>query len=227
MNSLFYGDPGSGKTHLLGTAQDHPLTSPVLIIDCEAGVTTLRKRKDIDVKTIRSISELVGVHKELYDNPGYYKSVGLDSLTELQRLDMIECMLEAYDRNPNRNKDEPSQREWTISGHHIRRIVRGFRDLPCHTFITALAATERDSNNVQQIFPSIPGKLKTEVPGFLDIVGYLRAVNEGNEIVRKMQFANTERVIAKDRTGELEGLMENPTIPEMFELIHNGGKTSA
>lgn len=211
---------------MCGTAQDHPLTSPVLIIDVEGGVTTLRKRKDIDVKRIKTIDQFVKVVNTLYESPGYYKTVCLDSLTELQRLDMKECMQEAHDRNPNRNPDEPSQREWTINGNHVRNFVRALRDLECNTIITALSQSERDpSSNVLLISPSVPGKLRNEVPGFMDIVGFLRAEVEGGEVVRRLQIAKTERVIAKDRTGELEDLIVNPTIPDMWDRIHtDGGK---
>ena len=48
INFLEYGDPGVGKTYLLGTAADDPRTSPVLIADIEGGLTTLRHRKDVD-----------------------------------------------------------------------------------------------------------------------------------------------------------------------------------
>ena len=65
LNMLIYGNPGVGKTTLLGTAQDHPETTPMLLIDVEAGVTTLRKRKDIDVITARSIQDIVEDRKSV------------------------------------------------------------------------------------------------------------------------------------------------------------------
>jgi hypothetical protein len=46
------------------------------------------------------------------------------------------------------------------------------------------------------------------------------ADNNGGTITRKIQFAQTRRVIAKDRTDSLGDVMENPTIPMMFNLIH-------
>ena len=45
LNVLIYGEPGVGKTWLCGTADDDKADKPVLFMDVEGGVTTLRKRK--------------------------------------------------------------------------------------------------------------------------------------------------------------------------------------
>ena len=117
LNFLVYGEPGAGKTYLLGTAEDHPDTHPVLILDVDGGVTTIRKRTGVDVIQVRSIDQIVAIHKELHENPGHYKTVGIDSLSELQKLDMRVVMKEAYERKPETTDiDVPSQREWGKSG---------------------------------------------------------------------------------------------------------------
>lgn len=222
LNILIYGDPGAGKTHLSATAQDDARTSPVLFIDVEGGTTTIRRRKDIDVRRIGSIAELIEIHKILVDeNDGYYKTVIIDSLTELQKLDMRDIMREVVQRRPDLDPDVPSMREWGKSAEHIRRIVRGFRDLPLNTIMTALSNVERDENGVVTFYPSLPGKLKMEVPGFMDIVGYLSAQIENDEAIRRIQFAKTKRVIAKDRTDSLDPFVDFPTIPALWETIHN------
>lgn len=221
LNFLVYGPAGVGKTFLLGTAQDHPETRPMLIIDVEGGVTTLRKRDDVDVIPARSIKDIVKIHKELHDRPGYYKTVGMDSLTELQKLDMQDIMREVVNARPDLNPDVPSQREWGISANHIRKIVRAFRDLQCNTIMTALVAEQRDSSNVLTYEPSLPGKLRQEVPGFFDVVGYYASDHEDGEIVRKLQVVGTRRVVAKDRTDALGDLVKNPTVPMLWDLIHS------
>src|SRR4051794_25214594 len=94
INLLVYGDPGCGKTYLSGTAADDPQTSPVLILDVEGGVTTLRGRsKNIEVVPIRSWVELNETYKKLYASQNSaktlmpYKTIVIDSLTELAALD--------------------------------------------------------------------------------------------------------------------------------------------
>lgn len=227
LNLLIYGHPGSGKTWLGGTAADSPLTSPMLVLDVEGGTTTLRHKSDIDVIQVRSPEHVKEIHDELrVNNNGFYKTVMIDSVTELCKLDMRSVMKEAAGKNPNQDIDVPSQREWGKSNEHIRRIVRAFRDLELNTIITALMISEKDEQTGQVTFyPSVPGKLKSEVPGFLDIVGYLHTSIEGEEITRVIQFAQTQKIRAKDRTSALGTKMLDPTIPDMWALIHpNGGK---
>lgn len=220
LNLLVYGPPGAGKTYLAGTAQDHPRTSPVLIVDIEGGVTTLRHRKDIDVARARTIQDIIDIHNKLHaSDGGGYGTVVLDSLTELQKLDMDSIMKEVHKARPDLDPDIPSMREWGKSSNRIRRIVRAYRDLPVNTIMTALVAEDRDNNNVLKFAPSLPGKLKSEVPGFMDIVGYYSTVQEDDEIQRKLQVLGTRRVIAKDRTSALGELVVNPTIPMMWEMI--------
>lgn len=224
LNMLVYGDPGVGKTSLAATAQDNEETSPVLFLDVEGGTTTIRKRSDIDVKRVQSIQDVVEVHQLLReDNDGYYKTCIIDSLSELQKLDMRDIMRELVQRRPDMDPDVPSQREWGKSGEHIRRIVRAYRDLPMHTIFTALVNIDKDENGVVTYEPLLPGKLKKEIPGFFDIVGYMSAVHENDEIVRRIQFVQTKRVKAKDRTDSLGDKVDFPTIPLLWQKINEKG----
>lgn len=225
-NFLVYGDPGTGKTTLAGTAQDHKETSPVLILDSEGGTASLRG-KAIDVVPIRRIlptkeepnNSLMGIYKLLEADPGYYKTIVIDSLTELQKQDMQDIMTELVTRRKDLDPDVPSQREWGKSIQHTRNIVRKFRDLPYHVIFTALAASKSDSEGTMEIFPSFPGKLAGEVPGFLDVVGYLHTREEKGVIERRLQVQPTRRVKAKDRLGIGGPVIVNPTIPEIWNAI--------
>jgi len=224
LNLLIYGHPGAGKTYLAGTAQDHEMTSPVLVLDVEGGTVTLRKRTGIDVIQVRSPQHMKEIHDSLRtDNNGYYKTVVIDSITELQKLDMREVMREMLQKRPDRDPDVPDKREWGISGEHIRRIIRAYRDLEMNTIFTALMVDYKDDKSGQVTFsPSLPGKLRNEVPGFIDIVGYLHVTVQGEEINRILQLQPTQKVMAKDRTASLGATLVNTTIPEMWDIIHNG-----
>ena len=228
LNLFVYGESGVGKTFLSGTAADDKRTSPVLFIDAEGGITTIKERKDIDVVTVRSMKQLEKVATQLGASVKagklYYSTIVVDSLTELADLDMRDVMREAYNRSPDKvDIDVPSPREWGKVRNHIRIIVRYFKDLPCHVIWTGhLSVQEADPDKgiPRKYYPGFAGKLAREIPGFMDIVGYYsqKSTNEG-VIIRSLQLQGTDRVIAKDRTKVLGQLIQDPTVPMIWDMI--------
>lgn len=222
---MFYGEPGVGKTHLLGTAQDHKDTSPLLVIDIDGGITTLRKRKDIDVIQVRSVDHLIGAYRDLFnaipsDGKRFpYGTVGIDTFSELQQLDLTEVMSKFSKVNDKIDPDIPDQRGYGKSGAHMRQLARAFRDLPCNVVLNCHSGTDRDNNMRMLIFPKLIGKLKVDIPGFLDIVGYYRAEANGDGVTRYMQFQKSETCIAKDRTGAFDPVEVDPTIPSLWDKL--------
>jgi hypothetical protein len=229
INLLLYGEVGTGKTYMIGTAEDDFRLRPVLVFDVEGGMTTLRKRSDVDVVSVRSIKELEDKYNKLYHSIRtgengkpeiYYKTIGIDSLTELADLDMRGVMREAYKRRPETvDIDVPSPREWGIVRNHMRLIVRAFKDLPCHVVLTAGLGVTSDDSEPAKFYPGFAGKLSREIPGFADIVGYYYAKNNMGKIDRYMQVVGTNRVVAKDRTQALGQTVENPSLSMIWDLI--------
>ena len=245
INMLLYGDPGVGKTYLCGTAMDHPGTSPVLYLDVDGGVTTLRQRQDLDVLPVRVIDDpnpespginqiyeklFASIHKDDKGNRRLetYNTVVIDRLDELADVDMRYIMRAAYARNPDKvDIDVPSPREYGINRSHIRKLVRAFRDLPCHVIFVAGVAARQEEGQPTKYFPGFSGKLQTEVPGFCDIVGYYYNDNSTGEVIRRLQFQGTRRVQAKDRTDSLGEFIDDPSIPLMWNLIHPAVQSKA
>lgn len=220
-NLGIYGPYGAGKTHLAGTAADSEMTAPMLLIDTEGGAATLRKKANIEVVTVRSIKELVDLHDELEENDCLgFKTVGIDSVTEIQKLDIMEVAQKEASANPREDPEVPSKRGWGKSGIHIRNIVRAYRDLPCHTIFTFMDQVREEADGVMATMPSLPGKLAGEIPGYLDVIGWLHAKEEKGEIERLLQVQPTRRVRAKDRLGLGAPVLSNPTIPSMWNTIY-------
>lgn len=228
MNLLIYGEPGVGKTHFLGTAQDHKDTSPLLILDVDGGVSTLRKRPDVDVVQVRSYNELVSQYRTLFDAVSEgklpYKTIGIDSLSEFAKLDIGEISKTFAAQNDKLDPDIPDMRAYGKSGNHIRRIVRAFRDLPCNVIFTCHTQNDRDNFNRLIYRPQLPGKLQVDIPGFLDIVGWLRSEVTDEGVTRYLQTQKTEVTIAKDRTNALDAVEMNPTIPQMWDKLTASNK---
>lgn len=230
MNALVYGEPGAGKTHFFGTCQDDPDNFlPALLVDIDGGIDTIRHRSGIDISPpIRSMDAVKDLYKEIAAQPDYYKSIGLDNITELQKLDMNDVMLEAKRTANNPDNVDiyvPSQREWGKSGERMRIIIRAFRDLPCHTIALAHIEEREDKlTKVPRLWPSMPGKLRHELAGFFSVVGYLSTYEEEGKVYRQIQFTKTKRVQAKDRFQALPDVMpENPTLPQIWKLIQESG----
>jgi hypothetical protein len=224
MNIFLYGEPGVGKTFFLGTAEDDERLRPILIFDVEGGMMTLRDKPGIDIIKVRSISEVEDKYNMLYhsikDGKLPWKSMGIDSLTELADLDMRKVMKDAYNRNPDRvDIDVPSPREWGIVRNHIRLITRAFKDLPCHFICTGALGIDQRENEPDKYRPGFAGKLVREVPGFFDVVGYYRSRNRGGEINRTLQVVGSDRVLAKDRTKVLGQAVDNPTLTSMWDTV--------
>lgn len=231
LNAIIYGEPGAGKTHFYGTCELDPENFlPALAIDIDGGVddTLVGKFDKVDTKSVRSMEELKALYKEIAAEPDYYKSISIDNISELQKIDMNAVMLEAKATAQNPDNVDiyvPSPREWGKSGERMRIIVRAFRDLPCHTICLAHVEEKEDKlTKIPRLWPSMPGKLRHELAGFFSVVGYLSTYDENQEVYRKIQFAKTNRVQAKDRFQALPPVMKpNPTLPEIWQLIRESG----
>lgn len=234
LNAMFYGEPGVGKTYLLGTAQDHKATSPLLVIDIDGGIATLRRRKDIDVIQVRSVKQLIAAYQDLFnaipsDGKKFpYGTIGIDTFSELQQLDLREVMKAFARINDKIDSDVPDQRGYGKSGVHMRDLCRAFRDLPCNVIFNCHSQSDRDNNMKMIHFPKLVGKLRIDIPGFVDIVGYYRAEADADGVKRLMQFQKTDTVIAKDRLDAFDPVEINPTIPSLWDKLQltNEGTSS-
>lgn len=233
LNILVYGDPGVGKTRFAGSASLVEELCPVLVLDFEGGTLSLAEDyPDVHVWPDREEGEvpdwkaMVEMYTWLYDkNP--YRTIVIDSLTEIQKFCMKVVMAEmkAKPENANRDPEVGSFKEWNKQLERLRSLVRGLRDLPQTTTIwTALRHDDKDKEgNLIKTYPALPGQLKGEVAGYVDEVFYMyqKEFAEGPEKTMKT-FAltqATERQVAKDRSGKLPPVMEAPTMVEVFELI--------
>lgn len=222
-NIEVYGDYGAGKTHFGGTAQDHKETRPVLFLDIEGGAATIRNRPEIEVVQVRSMNEMVSIHSELKSDEGKtYKTVVVDSLTELQKLDLAEIMRAVVNQDSDRDPDVPSPREWGKTLSHMRKICRAYKDLPCNIIFTALAVRYKDDDGSVTIKPALQGKALDEIPAFFDVVAYLDTIIEKDSVERRLITAQHPKYRAKDRLGVSggHGIIVDPTVPKLWDNLN-------
>lgn len=246
---LIYGDFGIGKTPLVGSASEVPEMSPLLYLDFEKGLRSIKNTyPDVDVialankpnpgykgtdraGTIKSYAwdQFQAVYDSLYNkNPGY-KTIGIDTLSEAYKLGMVQLMNNTVDSKSNMDDPEvPSPREYGIMLERMRLMVRGFKELGVNLICTAHAAevTVKKTGAVK-IQPAFPGQVATTLPVFFDFVFYYDMVEEkkGDKVqqVRYIRTQKTTKIAARarqDQSNPLPAIIREPTMPKIFELIN-------
>ncbi len=237
---LVYGRPGTGKTTFAGTAIDDPRAVPVLFIDVEAGTMAIRSKVTsisvaqmtdakftpstdrIDAVRVATWEDFQKLYDLLFDHPEWYRTVVLDSLTEVNYFALTDITDRAA-REKGRNPDKAELQDYMESAGRMRRLIRGFRDLPGHTvFIAGVQDKENPKLRRDQLQPALTGKLVYEIPGLVSIVGFLEVeLDENDQPIRVLYTAPCDAWIAKDRSegGRLGGEMEDPTITKIFDAL--------
>jgi len=241
---LVYGLPGVGKTRFLGTAADSLLTSPTLMLDFEAGTWSIsskvieitleqlldgfvpKEQSKVYVVRIKGWTDFDKVLDFLYTNEKtmLWKSILVDSISEINYLNLRD----AVKTDPKPSSPDPAMdkylkgvaqlKHYLKSQTQMRRMIRDFRDLDIHVFFSAQSGEDKDEMTGETyIRPGMVGKLAGEIPGLVDIVGYMYTNSAGNRIMR---FQPTHRILAKDRAeeSELGDEQDNMTISDLLKL---------
>lgn len=220
VNILIYGEPGTGKTVLAGSASAVEAMAPVLLLDIEGGTMSLADTyPNVDVVRITHWADLQKVYNKLYAGNHGYKTVIMDSLTEAQKLSMDDIMRKAVKEDPDLDPDVPTMRAWGKNIQQMRKFTRALRDLPFNVIFTALVDSDKDNRGKTVSRPSFQGKLKGEVPGFMDVVAYYYIRQVGDNLKRMLLTQQTDTTIAKDRSNKLDKLIEDPTMATIYQSI--------
>lgn len=245
---LIYGNFGVGKTTLACTSLEVPSMKDVLMINAEAGDLAVANMDNLDAitvtdfRTLGQINEylrqhckarddgdtdflktseanLRGVDKKDIKTPKQYRTVIIDSLTELEAY-CFNQLLGITDTT--RLDDETQSAEWTeYKKNHtmMLRVVRAFRDLPMHVIFTASEQFQQDESKRYKYSPDLTGKLSKKIQGFMDMVGYMAIGQEGEKTTRRLYVSPSPRgkYDAKHRYQSFKGdHFKEPTIKKIL-----------
>lgn len=246
IKQMVYGPPGVGKTTYLATADLHPLTAPIININIEGGMLSIAEAETIgltDVPDVIDLENFEHLDKLFWwlakgDHP--YKSVGLDSFSELQMFNLDDIVSKQINKvsasgAKREDMDDIWQDDYGKSTQQLRRVARRFRDLPMHVFFSCHDAESKDKDGMVKVHPLLTPKLRTSVIGYLDIVSYMYmqtvkvADEDGEEqeqLIRRLLCQPYGKWTAKDRSpgGKLGVIVDDPSIPKVMNLITGNTK---
>ena len=221
---VYYGREGTGKTTAAAQASQN---GRILIVNSEGGLKkTALKRHGVDVTQVavwppegESITarRLEALHAQLLadltDNPDAWYAVVIDSLTEVHHL----LREQATDARVAKSRveldpDFIDRDDYGKMTAQMRKIVRRFRDLPCHVILIAL---EKDDEDAKEVRPALTPALCTDVLGYADVVARMGSADGSF----RARFIKTDRIRAKDRFDVLPEVLPEPGFDRVRQYI--------
>lgn len=240
---FLYGDTSSGKTHLIGTAQDVVEMADILHGNIDGGGSTLISRGDILSSRTKLAADvekfLWHLAKPAASRIPELQTVGtaaLDGVTDMQKTDLAGIAAAAALKKDTRNKDLNELQDYKLNKSKMERIIRMACDLNDLWLIASAWAKKTyptDSSGQQlktmppiKIEPDLTDALSKTVRGLFDDVWYLEKRKDSETRVLytseyKGIFAKTrDPAVAAEMTTEVQGqrlpYIVNPTFPDLI-----------
>jgi hypothetical protein len=234
LSLLIHADAKIGKTTLAATS---PV--PILVIDAEGGWKFLPIRMtewnpmdgppplydgtwDACHVTLRTWEELLQIYQWLDYGQHNFRSVVLDSITELQR--KLKSNL--------RGEEVMRIQDWGDLLVKMDTKITGFRDLTLHPrnpVQVVVFIAESRANSKGKMIPSMQGQISTSLPYRVDVVGYLFTQDlpndagqyDGTNKVRRLLVSPNDQFEAGERVqGRLGMCVDYPNITNMLIQVY-------
>jgi hypothetical protein len=150
-----------------------------------------------------------------------YKTVIIDSLTEIEALNMQDLL--GIHEGFNLTSDLPVAefKEYKQNFNKMQMFIRTFRDLKMNIIMTASPQWDQDESKVYHYTLNLTGKLASQVQGFFDIVGFMQTgqATENEAATRRLWIQPVGgRFDAKTRlAGCKKSFFDNPTMGAIMQ----------
>ena len=237
VNLIYYGKAGSGKTTAAAMAS---VNGRVLIINAEGGLkANPLKRAGADTAQMviwpqngsqglsyKGLQELYQqVEQELQQDPESWYAVVFDSMTEITAALLDRVQRGRVERTRNKGVIIDALDEWNTDRNdygvvtkQLRDLMRKFRDLPCHTIITALERRDVDEDSGTVVYgPQMPPAVQADLMGYVDVVLHTRTAEE--ERPYRAVTHGVSKYHAKDRFGVFPKVVANPGFDRVVQYV--------
>lgn len=170
-STVLYGRSGTGKTTL---AADWP--KPMLYLDIkDEGTDSIADVKGIDVKEIEDPDDLDEVILWLIRNPGKYKTVVLDTMSQLQEMVVEDVAQEQKKKLKGKRAGDfgtLTKQDWGKVSSRLKSWIIDLRDLPMETVFIAQDRTfnfgDDESSEDEVLAPEVGPRLMPSVASVLN-----------------------------------------------------------
>jgi hypothetical protein len=231
---LVYGQNGKGKTRFGASAPK------VLLIDCnEKGSLSIR-HYPTQVFKVELWTDIDLAYWLLHSGQHDFDTVVLDTITSLAQLCMKFVLGDESSRDPTKDPNMPSKREWGKVGELMRTVILNFRNLPMNVVFLAQERrgfTDDDDEDAPEVFPEVSPSVRTTLTSSVDIIGrvFIKEVvtkKGGKKVAEpsyRMLIGPSERYVTKDRSASgLPKIIPLPDSPDnlakLIQRIKRGAK---
>lgn len=237
---LFTGQPGKGKTsHAAHLAK----LGPVVFINSENRLKpeVLQRQFGIDLDNIEvwpaegepftfdgAYNLALELKAVLQSDRDAYTGVIFDGYPEAQKLLLEQSVDTAVAKSRARGTERaPLRAEWDERGEvaeQMRRLLRRFKELPCHLAITANVRRDQDDDGMVSYGPAVTASVSGDLNGYMDAIGYcstspLAGWGPYGELF-VARFRNGGKYVVKDDRSLLPTLMVEPSMDRVIAYMN-------
>ena len=225
-----YARNGQGKT-TFGASGPKPI-----IIDAEGGTPSVRKHKDAKVFRVETWTDIDLIYWYLKTGDHDRETVVLDTVTALAALCMKFVLGDEASRDPTKDPDMPTKREWGKVGELMKTVITNFLSLDMHVVFLAQerkSFVDDDSDEIPEVLPSLSASSREIMTAHANIIGrmFTKTVVEKTKVNGKVK--KTKRLqhrmlvsphdiyLAKVNIEDhgLPNVLIDPTIPGILDMI--------